>query len=190
MAKLFLLFVIMPIVEIAVLINVGEIIGGWNTVALVILSALVGAHLVRREGLSTMAKAQQKMQEGQIPAEELGAGLLLLVAGVLLVTPGFITDIFGLLLTLPYTRGKLAKFVMQNMQMVGGARGFSGGFQAGGFRSGTQQDPNSPFGQGTPFGENSPFGSDSQQGAGDIIDGEVVNKTSSSDTSETPKRLE
>lgn len=170
MAKLFLLFVIMPIVEIAVLINVGEIIGGWNTVALVILSALVGAHLVRREGLTTMAKAQQKMQEGQMPAEELGAGLLLLIAGVLLVTPGFITDIFGLLLTLPYTRGKLAKIVMQNMHVVGGTRGFSGGFEARGFHSGTQHDTRSPFGPDTD----------------DIIDGEVVNKTSSmtSDTAD------
>lgn len=107
MGKLFLLFVIMPIAEIAVLINVGEIIGGWNTVLLVILSAMIGAYLVKREGVSTLAQAQLKMQQGQVPAEEIGSGLLLLVAGVLLVTPGFITDVFGLLLTLPYTRKKI-----------------------------------------------------------------------------------
>ena len=107
MGKLFLLFVIMPIAEIAVLINVGEIIGGWNTVLLVILSAMLGAYLVKREGVSTLAQAQLKMQQGQVPAEEIGSGLLLLVAGVLLVTPGFITDVFGLLLTLPYTRKKI-----------------------------------------------------------------------------------
>jgi UPF0716 protein FxsA len=107
LGKLFLLFVIMPIAEIAVLINVGEIIGGWNTVLLVILSAMIGAYLVKREGVSTLAQAQLKMQQGQVPAEEIGSGLLLLVAGVLLVTPGFITDVFGLLLTLPYTRKKI-----------------------------------------------------------------------------------
>ena len=107
MGKLFLLFVIMPIAEIAVLINVGEIIGGWNTVLLVILSAMIGAYLVKREGVSTLAQAQLKMQQGQVPAEEIGSGLLLLVAGVLLVTPGFITDVLGLLLTLPYTRKKI-----------------------------------------------------------------------------------
>ena len=107
MGKLFLLFVIMPIAEIAVLINVGEIIGGWNTVLLVILSAMIGAYLVKREGVSTLAQAQLKMQQGQVPAEEIGSGLLLLVAGVLLVTPGFITDVFGLMLTLPYTRKKI-----------------------------------------------------------------------------------
>ena len=107
MGKLFLLFVIMPIAEIAVLINVGEIIGGWNTVLLVILSAMIGAYLVKREGVSTLAQAQLKMKQGQVPAEEIGSGLLLLVAGVLLVTPGFITDVFGLLLTLPYTRKKI-----------------------------------------------------------------------------------
>ncbi|MEN8769842.1 MAG: FxsA family protein [Glaciecola sp.] len=107
MGKLFLLFVIMPIAEIAVLINVGEVIGGWNTVLLVILSAMIGAYLVKREGVSTLAQAQLKMQQGQVPAEEIGSGLLLLVAGVLLVTPGFITDVFGLLLTLPYTRKKI-----------------------------------------------------------------------------------
>ena len=107
MGKLFLLFVIMPIAEIAVLINVGEIIGGWNTVLLVILSAMIGAYLVKREGVSTLAQAQLKMQQGQVPAEEIGSGLLLLVAGVLLVTPGFITDVFVLLLTLPYTRKKI-----------------------------------------------------------------------------------
>ena len=100
MGKLFLLFVIMPIMEIAVLIHVGDIIGGWNTVLLVILSAMIGAYLVKREGVATLAQAQVKIAQGQVPAEEIGAGLLLLIAGVLLVTPGFITDILGLLLTI------------------------------------------------------------------------------------------
>ena len=112
MGKLFLLFVIMPIMEIAVLIHVGDIIGGWNTVLLVILSAMIGAYLVKREGVATLAQAQVKIAQGQVPAEEIGAGLLLLIAGVLLVTPGFITDILGLLLTLPTTRRYLASHVV------------------------------------------------------------------------------
>ena len=69
----------MPIAEIEVLINVGEIIGGWNTVLLVILSAMLGAILVKREGVATLAQAQLKMQKGELPAKELGSGLLLLV---------------------------------------------------------------------------------------------------------------
>jgi UPF0716 protein FxsA len=139
--KLFLLFVIMPIMEIAVLINVGEIIGGWNTVLLVILSAMIGAYLVKREGLATLAQAQQKMAQGEVPAAEIGSGLLLLIAGVLLVTPGFITDIFGLLLTLPMTRQYLAQHVVKlaNVQTFGNMHG--GGFSGGFTPDGTERDP-------------------------------------------------
>lgn len=127
MGKLFLLFVIMPIMEIAVLIHVGDIIGGWNTVLLVILSAMIGAYLVKREGVATLAQAQVKIAQGQVPAEEIGSGLLLLIAGVLLVTPGFITDIFGLLLTLPTTRRYLASHVVKMVNVQ------SGGFTHAGF---------------------------------------------------------
>ncbi|XOV79743.1 MAG: FxsA family protein [Aestuariibacter sp.] len=112
-AKLFLLFAILPIVEIALLINLGEIIGGWNTVAIVIITAFFGAHLVRQQGLHTMLLARQKMQQGQLPGQEMAEGLLLLVAGVLLVTPGFITDIIGFLFALPMTRPVLARSLMK-----------------------------------------------------------------------------
>lgn len=111
-AKLFLLFAILPIIEIALLINVGESIGGWNTVAIVIITAFFGAHLVRQQGLTTMMLARQKMQQGQLPGQEMAEGLLLLIAGVLLVTPGFITDIIGFLFALPLTRPALARAMM------------------------------------------------------------------------------
>ncbi|MDM7862194.1 FxsA family protein [Alteromonas sp. ASW11-36] len=112
MGILFLLFAVMPIVEIALLIQVGGVIGGWNTVAIVIVTAFIGAYLVRREGLSTLQAAQQKMNQGQMPGEELAQGLLLLVAGVLLVTPGFVTDFIGLLFTVPVTRKLIGKALL------------------------------------------------------------------------------
>lgn len=112
--KLFLLFAILPIVEIALLINVGEVFGGWNTVALVIITAFIGAHLVRQQGMHTLATAQQKMHQGEMPGQEMAEGLLLLVAGVLLVTPGFITDGIGFLLSMPLTRPLIAKHLMQS----------------------------------------------------------------------------
>ena len=88
MFKLFLLFAILPIIEIAILVNVGEQIGGWYTVAIVIITAFAGAHLVRQQGISTLMQAQQKMQAGAMPGQEMAEGLLLVIAGVLLVTPG------------------------------------------------------------------------------------------------------
>ncbi len=156
----------MPIAEIAVLINVGEIIGGWNTVLLVILSAMLGAFLVKREGVATLAQAQLKMQKGELPAKELGSGLLLLVAGVLLVTPGFITDIFGLLLTLPFTRNRIGEVLFTALN---GKVHMSGNMGAGGFGAGG-------FGHGD--SNQSAFGQDD-----DIIDGEYQDKTASSNQS-------
>jgi len=163
LGKLFILFVVMPIAEIAVLINIGEIIGGWNTVLLVILSAMLGAFLVKREGIATLAQAQFKMQKGELPAKELGSGLLLLVAGVLLVTPGFITDIFGLLLTLPFTRNRIGEVLFTALN---GKVHMSGNMGAGGFGAGG-------FGHGD--SNQSAFGQDD-----DIIDGEYQDKTASS----------
>lgn len=115
MFKLFLLFAILPIVEIAILINVGEQIGGWYTVAIVILTAFAGARLVKQQGLSTLMQAQQKMQVGTMPGQEMAEGLLLVIAGVLLVTPGFITDGLGFLLSLPMTRPLIAKALLTQL---------------------------------------------------------------------------
>jgi UPF0716 protein FxsA len=115
--KLFLLFAILPIVEIAILINVGEQIGGWYTLAIVILTAFAGAHLVRQQGLSTLMQAQQKMQAGTMPGQEMAEGLLLVIAGVLLVTPGFVTDGIGFLLSLPMTRPLIAKGIVKNLSL-------------------------------------------------------------------------
>ncbi len=130
MPYLFLLFIIMPIVEIAVLIKVGGAIGGWTTIGIVILTAVIGTFMLRQQGIATLNKAQQRMQSGEMPAQQLLEGLLLLIGGVLLLTPGFITDFFGFCTLVPVSREFLAKKLasrsMANMNVfVGGAPGHS-----------------------------------------------------------------
>ena len=101
---LFLIFVAMTILEIVVLMAVGDVIGQWETVLLVIVTALIGSTLLKQQGWSTMAKAQQSIAEGKTPALEMLEGVVILVSGVLLITPGFITDGLGLLGLMPWTR--------------------------------------------------------------------------------------
>ncbi|PKN31258.1 MAG: membrane protein FxsA [Deltaproteobacteria bacterium HGW-Deltaproteobacteria-18] len=102
--KLFLLFVLVPVAEIYLLVTVGSSIGAFPTVALVILTALAGAHLARMQGLSTMMRIRENLDQGFMPAEELLDGVLIFLAGMVLLTPGFLTDIAGLLILLPVTR--------------------------------------------------------------------------------------
>ena len=176
MRVLFLLFAILPILEIALLINVGSIIGGWNTVGLVILSAFIGAYFVKREGVSTLQTAQEKMQRNEVPGKELVEGLMLVVAGVLLVTPGFVTDILGFMFVLPGTRHLLAAQVSKHMKMrvvMSGAGAGGAGSSSGGFNTNGQQ---SPF-DSDPFGNSdSPFNT-SAKNKDDVIEGEYTDNT-------------
>ena len=112
---LFLFFVIVPIIEISVLMHVGEWIGAWPTIAIVIVTAWLGAKNVRQQGIATLNSVQTKMAQGEMPSNEIVAGVMLLVAGVLLVTPGFVTDIFGLSLLVPAVRQALIKTVQQHL---------------------------------------------------------------------------
>ena len=84
-----LLFIAVPIVEISVFIQVGDVIGLWPTIAIVILTALMGTAMLRQQGLSTLMRAQSAMNEGRLPATELFDGLCLVIAGAFLLTPGF-----------------------------------------------------------------------------------------------------
>lgn len=102
--KLFLCFTLIPVVELYLLIKVGTIIGGFNTVLLVILTGFAGAWLAKMEGMHTMLKVRMNLQQGITPAEELLDAVIILVAGVVLITPGLITDFFGLMLLWPVTR--------------------------------------------------------------------------------------
>ena len=101
---LFPIFVVVTLAEIYVLVTVGQAIGGLSTVLLVIITAFIGSSLLRQQGWSTMAKAQQSMAEGRTPAMEMLEGVVILVSGILLLTPGFLTDGLGLLGLMPWSR--------------------------------------------------------------------------------------
>ena len=101
---LFPIFVIVTLAEIYVLVSVGQAIGGLSTVLLVVITAFIGTNLLRQQGWSTMAKAQQSMAEGRTPAMEMLEGVVILVSGILLLTPGFLTDGLGLLGLMPWSR--------------------------------------------------------------------------------------
>jgi UPF0716 protein FxsA len=101
---LFLIFVIVPVLEIWVLIEVGQVIGAWWTVALLLADAALGTWLVRREGRRTWRALRERVNGGRLPDRELADAALVLVGGTLLVTPGFLTDLVGVFLVLPFTR--------------------------------------------------------------------------------------
>ncbi|GAA0967140.1 hypothetical protein GCM10009555_010440 [Acrocarpospora macrocephala] len=101
---LFLGFLVVPVLEIWLLIQIGSVIGGWQTVGLLIADSLLGAWLVRREGRRAWAALQNALQSGRMPDRELADGGMIVAGGALLLTPGFITDIFGFFLILPFTR--------------------------------------------------------------------------------------
>lgn len=108
------LFLIIPILEIYLLIQVGGIIGAFPTIILVVLTAVIGAGLLRQQGLSTLARFQQNLSQGKLPAQELIEGILLAVGGALLMTPGFVTDTIGFLCLIPFTRQLIATTIMKN----------------------------------------------------------------------------
>jgi UPF0716 protein FxsA len=108
-----------PIVEIATFLVVGQWIGiGW-TLAGILITAVLGTILLRRQGLDLMAQARREVDAGRVPAKELADGVMLLVAGILLLTPGFVTDAIGFSLFLPPVRAAIRSFVMARVQVVG-----------------------------------------------------------------------
>ena len=109
--RLFIAFTLIPVIEIYLFIKVGGAIGALNTVIIVILTAFAGAYLARIQGMQTMFKVQSSLQQGIIPKEELIDALLIFVAGILLLTPGFLTDACGLLLLYPSTRYHFKRYL-------------------------------------------------------------------------------
>lgn len=125
---LLILFVAVPIAEISLLLKVGGSIGGLNTILFVIVTAILGAYLVRQQGFATIAKLQQEMNTGRMPAMQMAEGVALLFAGAVLLTPGFITDAIGFaLLTPPIRRAIIGWFAKQGFAKV---QTNFGGFQA------------------------------------------------------------
>ncbi|HUQ39161.1 MAG TPA: FxsA family protein [Acidimicrobiales bacterium] len=117
-----LMFLIVPFVELFVLLQVGSAIGLLPTVVLLVLVSIVGAGLVKREGLGVLRRAQQRIDAGQVPGRELVDGVLILFAGALLLTPGFLTDVFGVLLLLPpvraVVRGSATRFLTRRSAVL------------------------------------------------------------------------
>jgi UPF0716 protein FxsA len=145
LALVFLLLLVVPAVEIAVIVAVGQVIGGWQTLLLLVLESLLGAWLVRREGARAWAALTTALNTGRMPSRQLADAALVLVGGTLLLTPGFVTDIVGFFFILPLTR-PVARVALE--QAV--ARRLLGGF----------------FGR-PPRGPDKP-------GDGDVIEGEVL----------------
>ncbi|MEX0603764.1 MAG: FxsA family protein [Marinobacter sp.] len=150
-----LIFIILPIVEMAILIKVGTVIGALSTIGLVLLTAIIGAALLRQQGLATLLRANQRINSGELPAREVAEGLILAVGGALLLTPGFVTDAIGLLCLIPFTRQWFASHALKRMVVA----------------SGSTQSFRFTGGQGDPFGSGNAFGGGSAADD-DVIEGE------------------
>ena len=113
---LLVLFVLVPIVELAVIIQVGQALGVLETLLLMVVVSVAGAWLVKREGIGGWRRAQQQLETGVVPGLELVDGALIMLAGALLLTPGFVSDCVGILLLLPPVRAGLRRLVVRRMR--------------------------------------------------------------------------
>lgn len=135
-----MLFIAIPLIELYLIIKVGGLIGALMTVFLVVATAIVGVTLLRIQGFSTIQRAQLNMAQGQVPAMEMLEGMALAVAGIFLLTPGFLTDSIGFLLLIPFTRQALIRKLLANSTLhttgftngPGGPSGWSGSSHDGG----------------------------------------------------------
>ncbi len=148
-----LLLIVIPVVEVYFLIQVGGVIGAFPTIVLIITTAVLGAYLFRQQGLSTFQRVQASLSRGEVPALEMIEGAMLLVSGVLLLTPGFVTDAVGFACLIPGLRHKLAFSILES-KLVG-----TSSFQQGdGFQSSRAED-----------------------NSGDVIEGEFTREEDSKD---------
>lgn len=146
--RLLLLFLIVPVLDLALLVSVGSRIGLGPTLAVVVVTAVLGSWLAKREGVAAWRRVQSKMVTGGLPGPELIDGLIILVSGTLLLTPGFLTDITGILGLFPPTRALVRRALKSRFEQsiqTGSTRMFSGGvvtsFGASPFGGG----PDTPF---------------------------------------------
>jgi UPF0716 protein FxsA len=164
-------FVVVPLVEIYVIIQIGQVIGAWWTILLLIADSVFGSWLVKREGSRAWRALQSALQERRMPAKELADGMLILVGGILMLTPGFVLDILGALCILPFTRpvGRRVLSGIISRKLVGaGALGFPGG------RQDPHQGPHQGPRQGPHRGpEARGSGQESRPGP-DVVRGDVV----------------
>ena len=160
---IFAAFITIPIAEIAVFIEVGDRFGLWPTLAGIFGTALAGTYLIRQQGISVFKEVQRKLDAGEFPAKQVFDGLCLLVAGALLLTPGFITDAIGFILLVPLTRNIISAGVLARVAV---------------HHAGLGNPPGRP--QGNPSGVH-------VDANGTIIDGEFVDVTTeTSDKTSSP----
>lgn len=115
---LLFIFIIVPIIEIAIFVWTGGFIGVWGVISLILLTGILGTIIVRYEGMQTMRRVQNTLQKGEVPTDEMLTGLLIIIGSILLITPGFFTDIVGFLIVFPLTRRPfilLLKKIIRNM---------------------------------------------------------------------------
>ena len=129
--RLFLLFTIVPAIELYLLLQLGALMGPAATVGLILLTGAVGSYMARREGMSVLTSLQADARKGIPPADRLIEGLLVLIGGVLLITPGVLTDFVGFSLIFPFTRQALAPALRQAVMKRITVQTMGGGFQAG-----------------------------------------------------------
>lgn len=115
-----LLFFALPLIEIYLLIQVGQVIGALPTILLVIATSVLGAYLLKQQGLAALTRFQNNLRQGQLPADELKEGIFIVLGGILLMTPGFFTDFLGLFCLLPPSRKLLMKLFAKRFQAQSG----------------------------------------------------------------------
>ena len=172
MRFLFLFFIAVPLVEMLLLFEVSDQIGGLSTLALVVATAVIGVQVLKQQGIATLTRANARLSSGELPAQEIIEGMLIAAAGALLLTPGFITDTLGFVfLAGPLRRLIAARLLRSGLVRAGG--GFSGGSVGGvngGFSGGFSRRSQGGF-----SGEHQGFDtSTAGRDEGDIIEGEIV----------------
>jgi len=133
LARLILLFVFVVLAELFILIKIGSYIGGFNTILLVFMTAMLGAFLARRQGLRTLQQIQLSLSQGQIPAEELIDGVLILAGAILFLTPGVLTDLFALVLLFSTTRTYFKRWLRRRFDRMIAGRELRLQYHRGGF---------------------------------------------------------
>lgn len=118
MRYLILAFIITPIVELYLLIKIGTLLGAFNTIMLVVLTGIAGALLARSQGLAVLNKINSDLESGSMPAESLIDGLFILTGGLLLITPGIITDVIGFIFVIPHTREVVKKYIKNKLRTM------------------------------------------------------------------------
>ena len=157
---LFLLFIVMPFVEIALLIKLGDLLGFWRTIGIVVVTAIVGAYVLQAQGAATLRRVSQSMTSGEPPIKPVVDGFFLAISGAFLLTPGVVTDALGLLLLVPPVRHAIARWGFGRMVK-------SGNFTVHTFETGAGAESATPN-AGPRSGPRSRPG----QGGGPVIDGE------------------